>query len=55
MNIRVFTLTAWNEIAEANTLSEVSELQGGNPAIGVPGVISADTPTNIYFFIAGWR
>jgi hypothetical protein len=55
VNIRVFSLAAWNEIAAAKTLARVRELQGGNPAIGVPGVISADTPTNIYFFIAGWR
>jgi len=55
VNIRVFSPTAWNEIAAAKTLARVRELQGGNPAVGVPGVISADTPTNIYFFIAGWR
>jgi hypothetical protein len=55
VNIRVFSATAWNEIAAAKTLATVRELQGGNPAVGVPGVISADTPTNIYFFIAGWR
>lgn len=55
VNIRVFNETAWNEIAAAKTLAKVRELQGGNPAVGVPGVISADTPTNIYFFIAGWR
>lgn len=55
VNIRVFSATAWNEIAAAKTLAKVRELQGGNPAVGVPGLISADTPTNIYFFIAGWR
>jgi hypothetical protein len=55
VNIRVFNETAWNEIAAAKTLATVRGLQGGNPAVGVPGVISADTPTNIYFFIAGWR
>jgi len=55
VNIRVFSTTAWNEIAAAKTLAKVRELQGGNPAVGVAGVISADTPTNIYFFIAGWR
>ena len=55
VNVRVFSATAWNEIAAAKTLAKVRELQGGNPAVGVPGVISADTPTNIYFFIAGWR
>jgi hypothetical protein len=55
VNIRVFSASAWNEIAAAKTLAKVREIQGGNPAVGVPGVISADTPTNIYFFIAGWR
>jgi hypothetical protein len=55
VNIRVFSETAWNQIAAAKTLEKVRDLQGGNPAIGVPGVISADTPTNIYFFIAGAR
>jgi hypothetical protein len=55
VNIRVFSEAAWNEIAAAKTLSKVRELQGGDPAVGVPGVISADTATNIYFFIAGWR
>jgi hypothetical protein len=54
VNIRVFSLAAWNEIAAAKTLAKVRELQG-DPAVGVPGVISADTPTNIYFFIAGSR
>jgi hypothetical protein len=53
VNIRVFSLAAWNEIAAAKTLAKVRELQGGNPNVGVLGVISADTPTNIYFFIAG--
>jgi len=55
VNIRVFSLTAWNQIAAAKSLSKVRELQGGNPAVGVPGAISADKPTNIYFFIAGAR
>jgi hypothetical protein len=55
VNIRVFNTSAWNAIAAAKTLSKVRELQGGNPNVGVPGVISADTPTNIYFFIAGFR
>jgi hypothetical protein len=54
VNVRVFSLSAWNEIASAKTLAKVRELQG-NPAIGTPGVISADTPTNVYFFIASWR
>ena len=55
VNIRVLNATAWNAIAAAKTLAKVRELQGGNPNVGVPGVISADTPTNIYFFIAGFR
>ena len=55
VNIRVFSLQAWNQSAAAKSLEKVRELQGGNPAVGVPGVISADTPTNIYFFIAGAR
>jgi hypothetical protein len=55
VNIRVFSLAAWNEIAAAKTLAKVRELQGNNPQVGTPGVISADTPTNIYFFIASWR
>ena len=54
VNIRVFSLDAWNQIAAAKTLAKVRELQG-DPNIGTPGVISADTPTNIYFFIASWR
>jgi hypothetical protein len=52
VNIRVFSLAAWNQIAAAKTLDKVRELQG-NPATGTPGVISGDTPTNIFFFIAG--
>jgi len=55
VNIRVFNVQSWNQIAAAKSLAKVRELQGGNPAAGVPGVISADTPTNIYFFIAGAR
>jgi hypothetical protein len=54
VNIRVLSLAAWNEIAAAKTLAKVRELQG-DPHTGRPGVISADTPTNIYFFIASWR
>ena len=54
VNIRVFSLAAWNQIAQAKTLAKVRELQG-DPAVGTAGVISADTPTNIYFFIASWR
>jgi len=54
VNIRVFSLAAWNAIAEAKTLDKVRELQG-DPNVGTPGVISADTKTNIFFFIAGAR
>ena len=54
VNIRVFSVSAWNEIATAKTLAKVRELQG-DPAVGTPGIISADTPTNVYFFIASWR
>ena len=54
VNIRVFSLAAWNEIAQAKSLAKVRELQG-DPLTGTPGVISGDTPTNIYFFIAGAR
>lgn len=54
VNIRVLSLAAWNEIAAAKTLDKVRQLQG-DPSIGTPGVISADTPTNIFFFIAGAR
>jgi hypothetical protein len=55
VNIRVFSLAAWNQIAAAKTLEKVRELQGNDPSVGTPGVISADTPTNIFFFIAGAR
>jgi hypothetical protein len=51
VNIRVFSLEAWNQIAAARSLAKVRELQG-DPAVGRAGVISADTPTNIFFFIA---
>lgn len=54
VNIRVFSLPAWNQIAAAKTLDKVRELQG-DPHVGKPGVISADTPTNIFFFIASAR
>ena len=55
VNIRVFSPAAWDEIAHAKSLAKVRELQGNNPRVGTPGVISADTDTNIYFFIAGAR
>jgi hypothetical protein len=54
VNIRVFSRDAWNQIVAAKSLAKVRELQG-DPAVGRPGVISADTPTNIFFFIASWR
>ncbi len=50
VNIRVFSLDAWNEIAAAKSLAKVRELQSRTPR-----PVSADTPTNIYFFIASWR
>lgn len=50
VNIRVRSLAAWNQIAEAKTLAKVRELQA-DPAIGGMGLISQDTPTNIFFFI----
>lgn len=54
VNIRVFSLDAWNEIAAAKSLAKVRELQG-DPEVGKAGVISADTPTNVFFFIASVR
>jgi hypothetical protein len=56
VNIRVRDLNVWNEIASAKSLDKVRELQA-DPVIGVNGqrLISADTPTNIFFFIASWR
>ena len=54
VNIRVFSLAAWNQIAAAKTLDKVRALQGDSH-VGTPGVISGDTPTNIYFFIASAR
>lgn len=50
VNVRVFNATAWNEIVAAKSLDKIRELQG-DPSVGVPGVISADTPTNIFFFV----
>jgi hypothetical protein len=49
VNIRVRSLTVWNQIAAAKTLAKVRELQA-DPAIGGAGLISQDTPTNIFFF-----
>lgn len=56
VNIRVRDIGVWNQIAAAKTLAKVRELQA-DPVIGPAGqgLISADTPTNIYFFIASWK
>lgn len=54
VNIRVSNLDVWNQIAAAKSLAKVRELQA-NPEIGGRGLISQDTPTNIFFFIASWR
>ncbi len=54
VNIRVFNLDVWNQIAAAKNLAKVRELQA-DPNVGGKGLISQDTPTNIYFFIASWR
>jgi hypothetical protein len=54
VNIRVRDLTAWNAIANAKSLTKVRELQA-DPEVGGKGLISQDTPTNIFFFIASWR
>ena len=56
VNIRVRDLNVWNQIAAAKSLDKIRELQA-DPVIGVNGqrLISADTPTNIFFFIASWR
>ena len=54
VNIRVFNIGVWNEVVAAKSLAKVRELQA-NPAIGGAGLISPDTPTNIFFFIASWR
>jgi hypothetical protein len=52
VNIRVSDLTLWNQIAAAKSLDKVRQLQA-DPANA--GRISADTPTNLDFFIASWR
>ena len=54
VNIRVFSVPAWNEIAQAKTLAKVREIQA-RPHPGTPAVISDDTATNIFFFIASWH
>lgn len=50
VNIRVFNLAVWNQIAQAKSLAKVRELQA-DPDVGGAGLISADTPTNIFFFL----
>ena len=50
VNIRVRSLASWNQIAAAKSLDKVRELQADPTAL-----VSADTPTNIFFFIASWR
>ena len=54
VNIRVSNLNVWNQIAAAKTLAKVRELQA-DPEVGGKGLISQDTPTNIFFFIASWK
>lgn len=54
VNIRVANLDVWNQIAAAKSLAKVRELQA-DPEVGGKGLISQDTPTNIFFFIASWR
>lgn len=50
VNIRVRSVGSWNQIAAAKSLDKVRELQTDSS-----NLVSADTPTNIYFFIASWR
>ena len=50
VNIRVFNLDVWNEIAAAKSLAKVRELQA-DPDVGGANLISQDTQTNIFFFI----
>lgn len=50
VNIRVREVGRWNQIAAAKTLDVVRQLQADGS-----GLVSPDTPTNIYFFIASWR
>lgn len=54
VNVRVTNLDVWNQIAAAKNLEKVRELQG-DPEVGGKGLISPDTPTNIFFFIASWH
>jgi hypothetical protein len=50
VNIRVRDVGRWNQIAAAMSLDKVRELQADGS-----GLVSPDTPTNVYFFIASWR
>jgi hypothetical protein len=50
VNIRVFSLAVWNQIVAGKSLETVRALQA-DPAVGGAGLISQDTPTNIFFFI----
>ena len=43
VNIRVTSLTIWNQIAAAKSLAKVRELQAA-------GLLGPDLPTNVYFF-----
>ena len=43
VNIRVTSLTVWNQIAAAKSLAKVRELQAA-------GLLGPDLPTNVYFF-----
>ena len=54
VNIRVFNVGVWNQIVAAKSIETVRALQA-DPAVGGAGLISQDTPTNIFFFIASWR
>jgi len=50
VNVRVRDLARWNQIAAAKSIDKVRELQADGS-----GLVSPDTPTNIFFFIASWR
>ena len=50
VNIRVRDVAVWNAIAQAKTLDDVRQWQQDRP-----DVVSADTPTNIFFFISSFR
>ena len=50
VNIRVFSPAVWSEIVAAKSLERVRQLQA-DPEIGGKGLISPDTPTNIFFFL----